>query len=55
MWSLTFVVDAPRFDRALRVGEADEPALVQAFVPERPVEALDEGILHGLPRVDEVE
>ena len=32
-----------------------EPRLGQAFTPEPPVEALDEGVLHQLARVDVVE
>jgi len=38
------VVDAPRLNRSLRISQADEPALVQALVPEPAVEAL------GIPR-----
>ncbi len=52
--ALVVVVDAPRLDRALRVVEADKPVLVQAFVAECFVEALDERILRRLPRIDEI-
>jgi hypothetical protein len=32
---------------------AQKPVLVQAFIAESPVEALDVGVLHGLPGPDE--
>jgi hypothetical protein len=49
------VTDAPRFDRAPRIGETEEPVLVQALVPESAIETLDEGVLHRLPRPDEAQ
>src|SRR5262245_22293463 len=49
------VVEAPGRDRADRVGQAHKPARVQALVAELPVEALDEGVLHGLARLDEAQ
>jgi len=55
VWPFGFVVHAPGFDGLLRITEADEPGLVQAFVAERPIEALDERVLHGLAGIDEVE
>src|SRR5262249_31200831 len=36
-------------------GQAQEPALVQAVVRELPIEALDDGVLHGLPGLDEAQ
>jgi len=48
------VVDAPRFNRLLRIGQAHEPALVQALVPEPPVEALGERILNRLAGLNEL-
>lgn len=41
--------------RLLRIGHAHEPALVQALIPELPVEALDERVLNRIPRLDELE
>ena len=35
-------------------GKAHEPMLVEAFVAQPPVEALDVGILDGLAGIDEV-
>ena len=55
MRPFALVVDAPRLDRALRVVEADQPVLVQAFVAACAVEALDERILRRLPRIDEIQ
>lgn len=49
------VVDPPGFDGLASIGQADEPALVQAFVAEPPVEAFDVGVLHGLARLNEGE
>lgn len=53
--SLASAVNSPRFNRPLGIRKADEAALVQAFVPERPVKALDGGVPDRLPGVDEVE
>lgn len=47
------VVLAPALDRALRIGQAGEPVLVQAFVSEAAVEALDVSILDRLAGGDE--
>lgn len=55
MRSLTAVVSTPGFDRPLRVCEIHEPALIQALVPKRPVQALNESVPDRLPVVDEVE
>ena len=48
------LVDPPIFDGPPGVGEADEPMFVQALITEPAVEALDEGVLNGLTRFDEV-
>jgi len=47
------VVHAPVFDEPSSVSEGEKPVLVQALIPEPPVEALDEGVLDGLPWFDE--
>src|ERR1035437_976041 len=47
-------VHPPRFNRLLRVVQADEPALVQALIADAPIEALGEGVLDGLARLNEV-
>jgi hypothetical protein len=49
------VVDPPGFDLGLRIFDGREWVDVQALVAETPVERLDEGILHGFPRPNEVE
>ena len=49
------VVVAPVVHDAPDVGEALEPVLVQAAVPELAVEALHESVLSGLARLDEVQ
>jgi hypothetical protein len=38
MWKFGVVLDAPGFDDLTRLGDRDEPMLVQAFVSEAPVE-----------------
>src|SRR3712207_3416076 len=47
------VVEPPSLDHAARLGKAAEPALVEAFLAEAAVEALDRGVLHRLARVGE--
>ena len=49
------VASRPRGGCAPDVGEAPEPVLVQAAVPELAVEALHEGVLGGLAGLDEVQ
>lgn len=41
---------SPTRDRPLRVPQKDEPCLVRELIREAGVEALDERMLHGLPR-----
>src|SRR2546422_3054687 len=55
MGMLGVVVVPPGFDRQLRLGHRYKPMGVQAFVAEPAVEALDEGVLRRLPRLDEGE
>lgn len=47
------VLDSPPLDNRTGVGHVDEPVLVQAFIAQPTVEALDVGVLHGLARTDE--
>src|SRR5215207_3179347 len=47
------VVEPPSLDDAAHLGQAAEPALVEALLAEAAVEALDRGVLHGLSRIDE--
>src|SRR3712207_4329967 len=47
------VVEPPSLDDAARLGQAREPALVETFLAEAAVEALDRGVLHRLAGIDE--
>src|SRR5947209_1142892 len=47
------VVDAPRLNRLLRIGQAHEPVLVQTLVPHPPVKAFGVRILNRLARLNE--
>lgn len=49
MWPLFIIVDPPVFNDPLCLVEAGEPAQVQAFLPEAPVEAFDISVLGWLP------
>ena len=49
------VIDAPGFDQVARRCDAGKPVFIQAFVATLAVEALDEGVLNGLPRPDETQ
>ena len=49
MWAIHIVVDPPLFDDAACRCHAAEQVLVEAFVPEAAVQALDEAVLGGLP------
>lgn len=53
MRPLGVVLDTPLLNQPLGVAHRDEPVLVQAFIAEPPVEALDIGILHRLARPNE--
>ncbi len=48
MRSVQVVVASPLFNDFAGVAIAAEQMLVEAFVPEAPVKALDEAVLHGL-------
>src|SRR5437016_2715490 len=50
---LRVVVIAPGLDRQLRLGHRDKPVRVEALVAQATVEALDDGVLRGLPGPDE--
>jgi len=45
----------PGFDALLRLGDRSEMMLVQALVPQLAIETLDEAVLDGMPRPEEVE
>ena len=53
MRSFGVVLDPPLLNDTLRLGHGDEPVLVQTFVPELAVEALDVRILIRFARSDE--
>jgi hypothetical protein len=55
VWADSIVFDAPRFDLAPRVVEAQEPKCVQALLPDTAVEALGKGIVSRLARPRVVE
>ncbi len=54
MWSCVVVIGAPASERDAGLGQRREQRLVQQFIAQPAVEALDEGILHGLARRDVV-
>jgi hypothetical protein len=49
------VIQAPRLNRLLRIRQAHEPALVETLVAEPAIEALGEGVLNRLARLNEPE
>src|SRR5690606_39946469 len=51
--ALGVVLEAPTLDNRTGVGHVHKPMLVQAFVAQPAVEALDVGVLHRLARADE--
>jgi hypothetical protein len=55
VWPDLVVIDSPLLDFLRRVGQAQEPVLVQAFLPDTPVEGLDKRIVGRLSRSAEVE
>src|SRR3954469_4192126 len=55
MWPNCIVVDSPLFDQRTGIRQADEPVLVQAFISELAIEALDMPILGRLARRGKVE
>ena len=54
MGSAVIVIMSPGFGDPPGFGKASEPVLVQALIPEAPVEALAGAVLHGLPWLNEV-
>lgn len=50
--AVMIVVVAPRGNQMTSMAEVGEEMLVEAFVPQPTVEALDQPILHGLARRD---
>ena len=54
MRTALIVIDSPLPDHGSRVTQGMEPMLVQAFVTEFPIEALNEGILGGLAGLDKL-
>jgi len=48
------VVDTPSLDDPARLGKREEGVLIEAFIAQPSVEALDEGILDRLARCDVV-
>jgi hypothetical protein len=49
------IAQTPTLDDGAGFRQGQEPVLAQALVPESPVEALDEGILHRPPGPNEVQ
>jgi hypothetical protein len=52
VWAVLVVIGSPLLDHNPSMTQGMVPVLVQAFVPELPVEALDECILCGLAGLD---
>ena len=50
MRSAFVIFDPPGFDQALGFADRLDPVDIQAFVPQRSVERLDEGAVGWLPR-----
>jgi hypothetical protein len=55
VWQYEAVILPPVFDHLLGVFQRQEPVLVQALLPELPIELLDERIICGLSWPAEVE
>src|SRR5204862_1225689 len=55
VWPALIVVDPPRFDLGLCVGDRRELVHVQTFVAEPPVKRFDERVFDGFARADEVQ
>lgn len=55
MWPSFVVVAPPIGDQLPRVVEIPEPMVVQAFVPESPIERVDVGVLCGLARLNQLQ
>ncbi len=55
VWPTMVVVVLPRLDLAPRILDRQELIRVEALISKLPVEGLDEAVLHGLSRLDEIE
>ena len=55
MWTFPIVLDAPCFDLAARIVERNENVLVEAFLAQPLIEALDVRVLDRLARFDELQ
>ena len=55
VWPILIVVPAPGGDQDTSLLQARKPMVIQALIPEAPVEALDERILRGFPGLDQFE
>ena len=55
MGTFAIVLDAPFFDLAARIVERDEDVLVEAFLAQPRIEALDVRVLDRLARFDELQ
>lgn len=53
--ALFIVFPAPRFNHELSFLQGHKPVFVETFIPKLSVEALDKGILHRLPWLNEVQ
>lgn len=49
------VVSAPSGDQDTSLRQARKPMVIQAFIPEATVEALDEGVLRGFAGLDQLQ
>ena len=54
VWSCVVVIGPPASEHDAGLGQQRQQRLVQQFIAQSTVEALDEGILHGLTRRDVV-
>ena len=55
MWSRSVVVELPRLDLLSGILETDKPVLIETLVSQPAIEALDESVLHGLARANEIQ
>ncbi len=55
MGAISVVVEPPCLDLASRFDERLEPIRIEAFFAKPSIEGLDDCVLHGFPRLDEVE
>ena len=55
MWPMLVVVSAPSGDQDTSLLQARKPVVIQALIPEAPVEALNERVLRGFSGLDQLE